>query len=66
MIEPAIMRDSLLAKREDRAVSAVHVFDIRLQGDGETVFYDVWRIPVRQGVCGKIRPARCHLGFAAK
>ncbi len=41
MIEPAIRRETLLARREDRGGSAVYVFDIRLQGDRETVFFDV-------------------------
>jgi protocatechuate 3,4-dioxygenase alpha subunit len=41
MIEPAIRRETLLARREDSGGSAVYVFDIRLQGDRETVFFDV-------------------------
>ena len=41
MIEPAIRRETLLARREERDGAAVYVFDIRLQGDGETVFFDV-------------------------
>ena len=41
MIEPAIRRDTLLARREERGGTAVYVFDIRLQGDRETVFFDV-------------------------
>lgn len=41
MIEPAVRRASLLARREERDGAAVYVFDIRLQGDGETVFFDV-------------------------
>jgi protocatechuate 3,4-dioxygenase alpha subunit len=41
MIEPAIRRETLLARREERGGSAVYVFDIRLQGEGETVFFDV-------------------------
>jgi protocatechuate 3,4-dioxygenase alpha subunit len=41
MIEPAIRRDTLLARREERDGIAVYAFDIRLQGAGETVFFDV-------------------------
>jgi protocatechuate 3,4-dioxygenase alpha subunit len=41
MIEPAIRRQTLLARRENRDEGVVYVFDIRLQGDQETVFFDV-------------------------
>ena len=41
MIEPAIRRETLLARREQRDGAAVYVFDIRLQGDRETVFFDI-------------------------
>lgn len=41
MIEPAVRRDTLLARREQRDGAAVYVFDIRLQGDRETVFFDI-------------------------
>jgi protocatechuate 3,4-dioxygenase, alpha subunit len=41
MIEPAIRRETLLARREDGGGSAVYVFDIHLQGERETVFFDV-------------------------
>jgi protocatechuate 3,4-dioxygenase alpha subunit len=41
MIEPAIRRQTLLARRENRDGGVVYVFDIRLQGDQETVFFDV-------------------------
>lgn len=41
MIEPAIRRRTLLARREARSNGVVYVFDIRLQGDNETVFFDV-------------------------
>jgi protocatechuate 3,4-dioxygenase alpha subunit len=41
MIEPAIRRETLLARREERGGGVVYVFDIRLQGDRETVFFDV-------------------------
>lgn len=38
---PADRRDTLIAPREERSGSAVYRFDIRLQGEGETVFFDV-------------------------
>jgi protocatechuate 3,4-dioxygenase alpha subunit len=41
MIEPAIRRQTLLARREQRDGNIVYVFDIRLQGEQETVFFDV-------------------------
>ena len=41
MIEPAVRRETLLAQREDRGGEVVYVFDIRLQGERETVFFDV-------------------------
>ena len=41
MIEPAIRRQTLLARREKRDGGIVYVFDIRLQGEQETVFFDV-------------------------
>jgi protocatechuate 3,4-dioxygenase alpha subunit len=41
MIEPAIRRETLLARRERRDGATVYVFDIRLQGEQETVFFDV-------------------------
>jgi protocatechuate 3,4-dioxygenase, alpha subunit len=41
MIEPAVRRQTLLARRENRAQGTVYVFDIRLQGEQETVFFDV-------------------------
>ena len=41
LIDPAIRRETLLAHREQRDGAAVYVFDIRLQGDRETVFFDV-------------------------
>ena len=34
-------RDTLLARREDCDGMPAYVFDIRLQGEGETVFFDV-------------------------
>jgi protocatechuate 3,4-dioxygenase alpha subunit len=40
IIDPATRRASLLARREDRDGGPVYVFDIHLQGDHETVFFD--------------------------
>ncbi len=34
-------RATLVAQREERAGQVVYRFDIRLQGDAETVFFDV-------------------------
>lgn len=41
MVEPNLRRETLIAKREERDGKPVYVFDIRLQGEGETVFFDV-------------------------
>ena len=41
MIEPAVRRETLIARREDRDGEIVYVFDIRLQGERETVFFDI-------------------------
>ena len=41
MIEPSVRRQTLLARREERNGAPVYVFDIRLQGEQETVFFDV-------------------------
>ena len=41
LIEWEARRATLVAQREDRAGQVVYRFDIRLQGDGETVFFDV-------------------------
>ncbi len=41
MIEPAVRRQTLLARREERDGAAVYVFDITLQGEQETVFFDI-------------------------
>jgi protocatechuate 3,4-dioxygenase alpha subunit len=38
---PPERRATLIAKRADRNGHAVYTFDIRLQGDGETVFFDI-------------------------
>lgn len=40
LVEPS-RRPTLIARREDRAEGVAYVFDIRLQGPGETVFFDV-------------------------
>jgi protocatechuate 3,4-dioxygenase alpha subunit len=40
-IEMASRRDTLIAKRSERNGRAVYTFDIVLQGDNETVFFDI-------------------------
>ena len=40
IIEPAFRRKTLVAQRSVRDGATVYVFDIRLQGEGETVFFD--------------------------
>ena len=41
LIEWEARRSTLVAQREDCAGQVVYRFDIRLQGDGETVFFDI-------------------------
>ncbi|MDO5529704.1 MAG: protocatechuate 3,4-dioxygenase subunit alpha [Paracoccus sp. (in: a-proteobacteria)] len=41
LIEWENRRATLIAKREDRAGQIVYRFDIRLQGENETVFFDI-------------------------
>ena len=41
LVEQADRRATLIARRESRDGKPVYRFDIRLQGDGETVFFDV-------------------------
>ena len=42
MVEPRERRRTLLAKREARpGGAAAYVFDVRLQGPDETVFFDI-------------------------
>ena len=41
MIEPAARRRTLIAEREERDGRVVYTFDIHLQGDQETVFFDI-------------------------
>jgi protocatechuate 3,4-dioxygenase, alpha subunit len=41
LIEVAPRRETLVAKREKREGQVVYHFDVRLQGDQETVFFDV-------------------------
>ena len=41
LVEQAGRRSTLIATREDREGLALYRFDIRLQGAGETVFFDV-------------------------
>ena len=41
MIEQAVRRETLIAQREERDGESVYTFDIHLQGDRETVFFDI-------------------------
>ena len=41
LIEQVDRRDTLIAKRELRDGKPVYRFDIRIQGENETVFFDV-------------------------
>ena len=41
LVEPAVRRQTLIAVREEREGQWLHRFDIHLQGDRETVFFDV-------------------------
>ncbi len=41
LVDPPIRRETLLATRSDRDGTPVYTFDIRLQGDRETVFLDI-------------------------
>ncbi|HJV61420.1 MAG TPA: protocatechuate 3,4-dioxygenase subunit alpha [Albitalea sp.] len=41
LIEWQVRRQTLVAQREQRADGIVYRFDIRLQGEGETVFFDI-------------------------
>ncbi len=41
IIEQEARRRTLIAEREERGAEVVYRFDIRLQGEGETVFFDV-------------------------
>ena len=38
---PADRRGTLIAKREMRGKQPVYRFDVRVQGDGETVFFEI-------------------------
>jgi protocatechuate 3,4-dioxygenase alpha subunit len=38
---PAERRDTLIARRKTRDGRPLYRFDIRMQGDGETVFFEV-------------------------
>ncbi|SHJ71806.1 protocatechuate 3,4-dioxygenase, alpha subunit [Palleronia salina] len=40
-VDPPHRRDTLIATRDDSGAMPVYRFDIRLQGDGETVFFDI-------------------------
>jgi protocatechuate 3,4-dioxygenase alpha subunit len=41
LVELPPRRETLIARREERDGQTVYRFDIRLQGEGETVFLDV-------------------------
>jgi protocatechuate 3,4-dioxygenase alpha subunit len=41
IIEPALRRDTLIAARSERDGRVIYTFDIHLQGERETVFFDV-------------------------
>ena len=41
IIEWEARRETLVARREDKGGQVVYRFDIRLQGEGETVFFDI-------------------------
>jgi protocatechuate 3,4-dioxygenase alpha subunit len=41
LIEWQVRRQTLVAQREERASGTVYRFDIRLQGENETVFFDI-------------------------
>jgi protocatechuate 3,4-dioxygenase, alpha subunit len=41
IIEQPVRRETLIARREERGGDVVYVFDIYLQGERETVFFDV-------------------------
>ena len=41
LIDPPSRRETLIARREDRTGVPAYVFDIHLQGERETVFFDV-------------------------
>jgi protocatechuate 3,4-dioxygenase, alpha subunit len=41
LIEQEMRRSTLIAKREAKDGKTVYTFDIRLQGENETVFFDI-------------------------
>jgi protocatechuate 3,4-dioxygenase, alpha subunit len=41
LVEQEARRQTLLARREERDGQVVYRFDVRLQGEDETVFFDV-------------------------
>ena len=41
LIEWEVRRKTLIAQRETRDGKVIYRFDIRLQGEGETVFFDI-------------------------
>lgn len=41
LIDPPVRRQTLIAQRDERGGEVVYTFDIRLQGERETVFFDI-------------------------
>jgi protocatechuate 3,4-dioxygenase alpha subunit len=41
LIDPPVRRQTLIAQRDERGGKVVYTFDIRLQGERETVFFDI-------------------------
>ena len=41
LVEWEVRRQTLVGRREQRGATTVYKFDIHLQGDGETVFFDI-------------------------
>jgi protocatechuate 3,4-dioxygenase alpha subunit len=41
IIDSPERRKTLIAQRQERGKEVVYTFDIRLQGEGETVFFDI-------------------------
>jgi protocatechuate 3,4-dioxygenase alpha subunit len=41
LIELEVRRSTLISKREAKDGKIVYTFDIRLQGENETVFFDI-------------------------
>jgi len=41
IVDPPERRTTLIAQRQERGKEVVYTFDIRLQGERETVFFDI-------------------------